>query len=394
LDLGATPGILSWGGANGTPSGQGIDYTSLDSLTGNSGAEVNVTVGGNISMLTSTIASIGGGNVEVNSQGEIDLGLGAVALTPVLSGNLAYGIYTAAAGDVTVTAQNDINIDTARIATFNGGNVFVESDKGDVNAGNGADLDLQVAYYHYDPKSKQGENLVIESPRPYGSGILAISPTKPYQVSPGTSKNGGELPGDITVETPNGNIVSTLGGIAQFALNGNVAGGPTVNLSAGTAGVPASTSEGNIDLGQGGVIGGTVNLSAQGSIKGLIVSRQNTTVKAVENVDVTVLSGGNANVSAGGTLSGTLIGVSGVNASGTSISATMLSSSVSANGGAAQNSLGTATASAASQSAANQASADAKQQEVADTGSSDDDQKKKKPVTLTQRVKRVTVILP
>ena len=155
----------------------------------------------------------------------------------------------------------------------------------------------------------------------------------------------------------------------------------------------ATKSQGNIDLGQGGVIGGTVNLTAQGSIKGLIVSRQDTTVKAVQNVDVTVLSSGNANVSAGGTLSGTLIGVSGVNASGGGgISATMLSGNVNA-GGATQNTLGTATASTASQSAANQSNTEAKQ-EVADNSAAGDDLNKKKATALTQRVKRVTVILP
>ena len=225
LDLGATAGILSWGGADGTQTGQGIDYTSLDALTGNSGADVNVNVGGDISMLTATIASIGGGNVDVYSGGEIDLGLSGVALTPVIPGNLAYGIYTSAAGNVSVTAQGDINVDTARIATFNGGNVFVESYNGDVNAGNGVNMDLLVLYYYYDSSTKQGVNTEIANPRPYGSGILALSPTKPYQVSPGTAKGGGELPGNITVITPKGNIVSTLGGIAQFALNGNVAGG-------------------------------------------------------------------------------------------------------------------------------------------------------------------------
>jgi hypothetical protein len=393
MDLGATAGILSWGGADGSQSGQGISYAPLESLTGNSGAQIDLTVGGTLGMLTSTIASVGGGDVTVSSGGEINLGLGGVALNPLSSGNLAYGIYTAGAGNVKVTADGSINIDTARIGAFNGGNVTVVSTDGDVNAGNGVNQVLQVPFYYYDSETKMGNNGVIQGPRPYGSGILAISPTKPYQISPGTAKGGGELPGNITVDTPNGNIVSTLGGIAQFALNGNVAGGPTVNLTAGTVGVKATTSQGNINLGQGGVIGGSVALSAQGSVDGLIISRQNTTVTAVQNVNVTVLAGGSANVSAGGSLSGTLVGVGGINASGGSISATMLSSSVSANGGAAQNSLGAATASTASQSAANQSNNEAKQEVASDSGS-DDDQKKKKSQSLLQRVKRVTVILP
>jgi len=83
----------------------------------------------------------------------------------------------------------------------------------------------------------------------------------------------------------------------------------------------------------------------------------------------------------------------GINASGgQGITATMLSSSVSANGAAAQSTLGAATASAASQSAANQSTTDAKQ-ELASNANPDDDLKKKR-LSLRQRVKRVTVILP
>jgi hypothetical protein len=122
----------------------------------------------------------------------------------------------------------------------------------------------------------------IQSPKPYGSGILAIAPTSEWRAA-GASGD----PGDITVETPHGNIISTLGGIAQFALNGSTAGGPTVTLTAGSPGY-----NGNVDLGQGGVIGGTINITAQGSIKGLIVSRENSTINAGQSFSGTLLAGG------------------------------------------------------------------------------------------------------
>lgn len=393
VDLGASAGIVSWGGGDGTAgSPGGVNYASLDQLTDNNGASVTVNVAGDLGMLTSTIASIGGGNVSVNSTGgEIDLGLADLPITPPNSGNLAYGIYTAASGDVDVTADGNINIDTARIATFNGGNINVDSLNGDVNAGNGVNLDLNVLVYDYNPATGLGFNGSIDGPRPYGSGVLALSPTAEYQVL-GSSG----LPGNISIETPNGNIVSTLGGISQFALDGNVAGGPTVNLTAGTPGVPASTTDGNIDLGQGGVVGGTVNLSAQGNVTGLIVSRQNSTVTAVQNVDVTILSGGNATASAGGSLSGNLIAVGGIDASGGGgITATLLSSSVSANGSANQSTLGTATASSAAQSAAQQSSSQAQQQVAVNSSDDEDsDAKNKKKPGLMQHIKRVTVIVP
>jgi hypothetical protein len=261
----------------------------------------------------------------------------------------------------------------------------VESYNGDINAGNGANLDLQVPFYLYDPRTGTASSGLIADPPLYGSGILALVPSLDHQVSPG------ELPGNITVETPNGNIVSTLGGIAQFALDANVGGGPSVNLIAGTAGVAATSSQGNINLGQGGVVGGTVNVAAQGDIAGLIVSRQNTTVSG-RNLNVTVLAGGSADVSAVGTLEGTLIANGALNVSGGDITAALYSTSTSANGGADQNSLGNATTSATAASAASTAVNDAKT-EVASNNPGDDDKKKKAPVLL-QRVKRVTVILP
>lgn len=387
LDLGASGGIVSWGGGDGAQSvGGGINYAALDTLTGANGADVTVDVAGNIGMITSTIATIGGGDVTVNSTGgEIDLGLADLSFAPPNNGNLAYGIYASAIGNVSVTANNDVNIDTARIATFNGGNVTVESLNGDVNAGNGVNEDLNILVYY--PDSALDTTPSIQSPRPYGSGILAQSPTADYQI-PGTSG----LPGNIIVTTPNGNIVSTLGGISQFALDGNIAGGPTVTLTAGTVGVTATPSQGNIDLGNGGVIGGTVNLTAQGNINGLIVSRQNTTVTAQQNVDVTVLSAGSAAVSGGGTVSGDIVAVGGASVSGESVTAGVFSDSGSVNGGAAQSTLGTATASTAATSAG--AAAAQTTTQAATTPSGDDLNKKRKPQPLVQRVKRVTVILP
>jgi hypothetical protein len=214
---------------------------------------------------------------------------------------------------------------------------------------------------------------------------MALLPTADYQIPGGSG-----LPGNISVLTPKGNIVSTLGGISQFTVNSDAGPGPTVTLVAGTPGVTATSAQGNINLGQGGALGGAVNVKATGNITGLIVSRQDTTVTANQNINVTVLSGGKATVNAGGNLSGTLIAVNGIDASGGDITATMLSDSVSDNGGSSQSTLGTATASAAADSAAGTANAQ-NQQQVATNDQSGDD-KKKKPLPQVRRVKRVTVL--
>ena len=391
LDLGSSAGIISWGIASGYNP---VNYESLAPWTP-SGAAVDVNVTGDISLLTSTIASVYGGDVTVNSGGAVNLSLGNFALTPPNAG-VCYGIFTSGDSDVTVTAVNDVNVGGARIATFNGGDVTVRSQTGNVNAGDGANSVLVVPVIRLDPATGLLTSDTIASPRPFGSGIMAISPTAPYQ-APGS----GGLPGNITVETPEGDIVSTLGGIQQLALNGSVAGDRTITLTAGT---PASDGSpgyaGNVDLGSGGVIGGTINISAQGSISGLIVSRQNANINAAQSFSGTLLSGGTANVTAtAGSISGTVIGIGGVTASGgAGITASVLGQNVSIGGGVAQSTLGTtATATAASQAAAQQANTDTQQQLAKDTTQDDDEKKKKKnakgPV-LTRRVGRVTVILP
>jgi len=132
-------------------------------------------------------------------------------------------------------------------------------------------------------------------------------------------------------------------------------------------------------------------------VRGLIVSRQNSTVNAAQSFSGTVLSGGTANISAtAGTISGTVVGIGGVSASGGGgITASLLGQNVSVAGSAGQSTLGTsATATTASQAAAQQANTEA-QQQVAKNDTPDDDQKKKdKRPVLTRRVGRVTVILP
>jgi filamentous hemagglutinin family protein len=394
IDLGSSSGIISWGiGSANNP----VDYASLAGVTpAGAGAAVNVTtLSGDLSLLTSTIASIDGGNVEVNSAGAIKLSLGDFSLIPPNPTAVSYGIFTSGHSDVDVTAAGDINIGGARIATFNGGNVLVTSTGGSVNAGNGANSTLVIPVIYLDPGTGLLTSGTIEDPKPFGSGILAVSPTSDW-LAPGASA----LPGNITVATPRGSILSTLGGIQQYALNGSIAGGPTITLNAGTPPSAGSAGyPGDVDLGNGGVIGGTINITAQGSISGLIISRQNSYIQAAQSFSGTLLSGGSASVSAtAGGISGTIVGIGGVSACGGPVTASLLGQSVSVGGGPAQSTLGTtATATTTSQAAAQQASSDSeKQTALPDTSSSDDEKKKRaaKLPVLTKRVGRVTVILP
>jgi hypothetical protein len=400
IELGNTYGILSCGVVD--PQGGFGRYASLASITP-SGASLDVTVADDstmtvngvtttspsLDMLTSTIASIGGGDVNVISTGG-SMDLGSQELFNTVR-QVGFGVYAAGAGNVNVTAHGDVNIDGSRIAAFNGGNISVESQTGDVNVGSGGATVTGVSVSYVDPVTGLA-GLYVEGVA--GSGILASTLVNPSQI-PG----GATIPGNITVNTPQGDIVADLGGILQEALNGNVAGGPTIDLTAGTfpSGTPGSPGylpghAGNIDLGNSGVIGGTINLTANGNISGVVISRQNSSINAAQNFTGTLLSAGSADVAAGGSVSGTIIGVGGASVSGGSITASVLGQNVSVNGGAATSTLGSsATATSTSQSASQQASQSANQ-EVASTDTGDDKNKKKQP-TL-QRTKRVTVILP
>ena len=374
MDLGNSRGILSEG------IGRSYDLVPFTKA----GADTHVTTDGNLSMITSAIGSLFGGNIYLNVGGSIDLG--ALELATATKQNAGIlGVYTTEGGEISVIANGNVNVNGSRIAAFNGGDIYVKSLTGNVDVGDGKSgvLNYVTSYYVVDGVGYQSQQYI------YGSGILASTPYD--NLTPGSAL----IPGDITIETPRGDILSSLGGILQIALNHNFTAGPKITLTAGTKpsdGFPGYV--GNIDLGAAGVIGGDIKATASGNITGLFISRGNTSITAAQTAHVTVLSSGHADVT-GESITGTIVGVKGVNASGDSITATMLGQNVSANGGASQSTLGTtATASSTSESAANQSSNDTKEQ-VASNDTDDDEKKKKgKQPRLTHWVGRVTIILP
>jgi hypothetical protein len=430
ISLGNTLGIISYGvGGAGSPYNYLAPYTPA-------GASIEVKVHtdtvdafGNavasLEMPASTIAALGGGNVTVTSTGgSVNLGsqdLLDVEQAVVANHSMALGIYTSGPGttelpcNVNVTALGNINVDSSRIAAFNGGKVTVESLQGNIDAGIGGLNIVPIWVYYVDPTTGKASAFKEDV---YANGIVAETlmgtiastggkkhhhhkhkhtppPPPPAPPIPGAAT----LPGNIDLETPRGDILANAGGILQEALSGNVeAPGPTITLNAGTAASDGSGGyKGNISLGAAGVIGGSVTATANGNISGLVITRQDSSINAAGNFTGTVLSGGSASVGAGGTVAGTIIGVTGANVSGgQGVTADVLSQNASVNGASATSTLGTtATATAASQDAAGQATDSAKEQ-VASDDSQDDEKKKKKGQgpALTHRVGRVTVLLP
>jgi filamentous hemagglutinin family protein len=414
IDLGTSAGIQSEGVALYTVRGS----YPLASLFGNGGvfnkgANISVTTTGNhsagatadgepsgdLDMYSSSIASLNGGSISVNAGADVNTG--SSVFTVNTSG--ATGIYSTSGGDVSVIASGDVNVNGSRITTYDDGNITVESLDGSVNAGTGASQPVGVTGYYEDPVAHA---VYFTQPQIPFSGITALTfPARSasYPAPPATL-------GNILVEAPNGNITASSAGILQIALNNLNYPNATTTILAGyelrdnlgnpvTAadladGTPALVSAGrNINVSGSGIIAGNANLDASGNINGLIFARNNLNINAQQNINVTALGLGNVNVSSsGGTISGTLIGVNGVNASGSSVDASLISANVTG-ATSGQSGLGQgAAANATSQGLANNESTQAAA--ASDQGADEEKKKKGKEIALAQKVSRVTVILP
>jgi filamentous hemagglutinin family protein len=369
LSLGNSAGIIS--------QGFSINNPALAAYTDH-GADIDLSVSGDISMQASSIASEYGGNINISCGGTMEIGSPLIQPTTT---KYPLGIVSLWQGNINVVAYGDINVDGARIATYDGGDIFVESLTGNVNAGAGGSGRTTVAKPYVDANGiVRLENSTIP-----GSGILATS--FPVLLPGETTSH----VGDITVTTPEGDIIASRGGIAQLPLGVSDTKG-SIDLTAGSPGYV-----GNVDAGGSGVVGGAVTITATGNINGTVVASVSANVNALLNVNATVLSQGGATVSAGGTVSGTVVAVSAVNIKGSVDAATAFggggvstSGSQVAGAVAAGPSAAPSTAAAATQNATTTAT----QTDV--TSTSDDDLKKKgKPLTkLLKYVGRVTVLLP
>jgi filamentous hemagglutinin family protein len=165
------------------------------------GAELNVTTVGDLDMTATKISNesyLGGINVQVG--GALNVG---GEFTTLGDPSEPKGIYTTSGGNVSVTAQGDLNVNGSRIAAYDGGSITVESMNGNVNAGVGG-----AGYVTLGALELVGGSLVSIPASMPGSGILA------------TTVPGGQATlGNILVETPNGIISSSQGGIVQISFN-------------------------------------------------------------------------------------------------------------------------------------------------------------------------------
>jgi len=371
MDLGVSEGIQSLG-------------VTIPSQLINTprGADININLSGDFDMLSSTVVSRYGGNISLSSGGKINVGsqelLGVSALPR--------GIVTLGGGNIDVTAVGDVDVNGSRIASYDGGNIHVRSETGNVNAGSGASGYIIVEKPYVDIET--GELAIFKVTIP-GSGILATS--FPFDIP-------GQTPrlGNIVVETPQGDIIAGAGGLVQIDLNGHADKNASIKLNAGTRN-PDGTVEhvGNIVATGSGVIGSQVDLKATGDITGLVIAKGDLTITAQRNVNVTAIGQGGVSVnSSSGNVSGTIVGVGAVNVSGSTINANIVANVGQANvSGNVTGSGSSAQAPVASTAA--QTEAKSIEKVAAATEDSETDEKKKgKPVLVKRRLSRVTVILP
>jgi filamentous hemagglutinin len=356
INLGVSDGI-----AVDFPNPPDAALTAISPL----GANLSVTASGNLDLTVSKIANGGWtGGIDLSVGGTLDVGGAATSLGDP---NSPKGIFTTSGGNITVNTVGSVNVDGSRIAAYNGGDINILSQNGDVNAGAGG---LGFVIF-------QALQLDL------ATGLLTAIPTDiPLSGILATTVFGSTAAlGNITIATPNGSVNSSLGGVLQIAFNSADTAANFINIAAGK----------NINATGSGVIGYNVKLQAGGDISGVVVGSQSVAVTSQQSVDVTAVSGGNVTISAAGTVSGTVIGGGDVSVSGSSIDAAVRGGSVSTSGDTSGATLGAPAAGPAenAQVADNANSAASKTD-----ANQDEDLKKKKGIALAQKVSRVTVLLP
>jgi len=442
LDLGTTYGIQSVGPQNNPAL---ANYFTR-------GADINVTLTGNLDMFSTAICSLNGGNVYVNADGDINVG------SSIFSGSdqIARGIFTTDQGNMAVYAGGDINVNGSRIAVYDlrlpdgtsptpGGSVTVISRNGNIFAGGGAAGYVLVNAYEVDPVTHA---VVVRSSTIPGSGILNTSYTQP---------------GNILVSTPNGAINAGTGGIMQLLLNHPVTaetglfdltvdkaglseifrllfahnstavhakehslngivgdsrvvvyagkelqqrengislvdayGNPVINAgNLGDGTLYTVSADRNIEAAGSGIISaGDAKIDATGSVSGNFFALGNVSIDATKDVIANVLGLGTVNVKADGSITGKIIGIGGVSAVGGAIDADLESNNSISGNTSGEKGLAAGTAADNVASAAS-ASSNADQTEAkAGDENGDDLKKKKQGIGLTRKVSRVTVILP
>ena len=383
VDLGITGGIRS----------QGTLLNSALSGISPKGAIISLEIAHDLEMGSSQIASFAGGKIAITAGNKINVG----SALDVTGDDTPKGIFTSSGGDVSVIAEDGVNVNGSRIGTYNGGNISVLSHHGNIDAGAGGLGSVSVFRTVIDPKT--GKVTIISTTIP-GSGILATT-------LPGTDAR----IGNITVKAEDGSVIASAGGVLQLSFNGvKENNSATIDISAkghfsyGADGKPLldakgkpiinDPAKGNIEAKNSGIIGaGNVKLNADGDITGLVIAQQDINITSLANVSVTALAQGTATVGGANVTGSTIVGGVSVSVDAATIgNSTLVSGNVSTVG--AQSSVQAGVGQTAAATTASKVNEDAAATVAKKTDEDEEQKKKKKPIQLARTVSRVTVILP
>ena len=210
LDLGISAGINSYGVGLYSVSG-GYPLASLFTK----GADINLNLSSNLTMYSSAIASLNGGNIYINAKGDINIGSGVYSITS--TGNR--GIFSGVPGDISVVAGGNVIVNESRIAAYDGGSLTVSSLNAGVNTGDGGSGIVNAGFFKVDPSTHQ---VSVWNPAIPGNGILATTfPT-----------DAGQVVGNITVSAAQ-SILLGCNAVTQTPLNGTSGGAAVITLHAG-----------------------------------------------------------------------------------------------------------------------------------------------------------------
>jgi hypothetical protein len=179
--------------------------------------------------------------------------VGTTLLPSVSSGstaNKSTGILTETGGAINVFANGDVNVNEARLMTFQGGDITVWSDMGNINAGKGSTTAVSASLPTY--SCTNGVCSVKFNPPAVGSGIRAVT-YAPNEFTPAPP------PGDIYLFAPQGIIDAGEAGISGgkiFLGAVTVLNIANISFSAGAVGLPAASQAVSL-----GALTGTTNLS-------------------------------------------------------------------------------------------------------------------------------------
>jgi filamentous hemagglutinin len=182
-------------------------YAAIQALlpgTPTSGADADIAAAGSLSLSTRLIETTNGGDIGVFTPiGQVTVGLPTDPQKP------DQGILTEDGGNISIVAQNDVDVGTSRIFTLHGGNEIIWSTLGSIAAGSGSKTvhAAPPTRVIIDPQSGDVQNDLAGLATGSGIGVLAtltdVAPADVDLIAPVGTVNAGDAgiraSGDISI---------------------------------------------------------------------------------------------------------------------------------------------------------------------------------------------------